>query len=57
MSTIRTRLTSTMSRHPLHAAYQRRLERTAVRTADPGHGRTRPAQSVRPVPPVLLSTR
>jgi len=57
MSTIRTRLTSTIARHPLHAAYRRRLERTAVRTADRGHGRTRPAQSADPVPPVLLSTR
>jgi hypothetical protein len=57
MSTIRTRLTSTNARHPLHAAYRRRLERAAVRTGDPGHGRTRPAPSADPVPLVLLSTR
>jgi hypothetical protein len=57
MSTIRTRLTRTVAQHPLRAAYQRRLERTAVRTFDRGHGRTRPAQPAHPVPPLIISTR
>ena len=57
MNTIRTRLTRTIAHYPLHAAYLRRQERTAVRTARRDLGHARPTQSAHPIPPVLLSIR
>jgi len=57
MNTIRTRLTRTIAHYPLHAAYLRRQERTAVRTARRDLGHARPTQSAHPIPPDLLSIR